>query len=335
MIDTPRRFRTMSIGGATFDLFVSADDSAMANHQKNDAFVVPFGSKIRVKGIVGAFGGGACNTSVGLSRLGCEASFCGITADDQWGHSIIENLKKENVDTSHATIIEGESASFSIILSSTEGERIILNHPGTSKHLHDVTFAREAAKTMDWIYLNSIQEESCAIEDDIIKVLAETPHAKLTWNPGECQVNMGYKRSGIQKLLKNTTLLQMNKEEALVFTSADTVEEALRILAGSGTTYVCITDGKNGTLATDGVHVYHCPIVDCAVVDTTGAGDAFGTAATWALMQGKDLPTALRAGTINAMSVVGVVGAEPGLLTETQIQSRLASTHIDVSVREF
>jgi len=325
----------MSIGGATFDLFVSADDSALANHQKEDSFVVPFGSKIRVKGIVGSFGGGACNTSVGLSRLGCDAAFCGITADDQWGQSIIENLKKENVDVSHATVIEGESASFSIILSSTTGERIILNHPGTSKHLHDVTFAREEAKTMDWIYLNSVQEESCVIEDEIIKVLAETPHAKLTWNPGECQVNMGYKRSGIQNILKQTTLLQMNKEEALTFTSASTVEEALRILAGSGAKYVCITDGKNGTMATDGVQVYHCPIVECPVVDTTGAGDAFGTAATWALLNGKDLPTALRAGTINAMSVVGVIGAEPGLLTETQIQSRLASTHIDISVREF
>lgn len=322
----------MSIGGATFDLFASTDDTS---HEKDGSFVIPFGAKIRVKGVVGAFGGGACNTSVGLARLGCEASFCGVTADDQWGQSILENLKKEGVDVAHATIVEGENASFSIILSSADGERVILNHPGTSKHLHDTTFAREAAQSMDWIYLNSIQEESCVIEDDIIKILSETKHACLTWNPGECQVNMGYKRKGIQDLLKQTTLLQMNKEEALTFTSASTQEEALRILAGSGVRYVCITDGKNGVMATDGVHVYHCPIVDCTVVDTTGAGDAFGTAATWALLQGRDLPSALRAGTINAMSVVGVVGAEPGLLTETQIQSRLASTHIDIAIREF
>jgi len=332
MSDSPRRFRTMSIGGATFDLFASTDDTS---HEKDGSFVIPFGTKIRVKGVVGAFGGGACNTSVGLSRLGCEASFCGVTADDQWGRSIIDNLEKEGVDTSHATIVEGENASFSIILSSADGERVILNHPGTSKHLHDTTFAREAAQSMDWIYLNSIQEESCVIEDDIIKVLSQTRHAGLTWNPGDCQINMGYKRKGIQDLLKQTTLLQMNKEEALTFTSASTQEEALRILAGCGARYVCITDGKNGVMATDGVHVYRCPIVDCPVVDTTGAGDAFGTAATWALLQGKDLPTALRAGTINAMSVVGVIGAEPGLLTETQIQSRIASTPIDIAVHEF
>lgn len=332
---TPRRYKTMSIGGATFDLFVSTDDSAMANHQKDGAFVIPFGAKMRVKGIKGAFGGGANNTSVGLSRLGCDASFCGITTDDQWGESILANLRKENVDTDHATVVEGETASFSIILSAKTGERVILNHPGTSKHLHDVTFAREAAKRMDWIYLNSIQEETCVIEDDIITVLIETPHASLTWNPGECQVNMGYKRRSIQELLKQTTLLQLNKEEALIFTSAATQEEALRILAGCGARYVCITDGKNGTMATDGIRMYHCPSLEVPVVDTTGAGDAFGTGATWALLNGKDLPTALRAGTINAMSVVGVVGAEPGLLTETQIQSKLADTHIDIAVREF
>ena len=49
-----------------------------------------------------------------------------------------------------------------------------------------------------------------------------------------------------------------------------------------------------------------------------GAGDAFGTGATWALLRGFDLKTMLQAGTINATSVVGVVGAAVAIMKDTE-----------------
>lgn len=323
--------KTMSIGGATFDLFVIADHGVIHKDERSPFFTLPLGSKIRVDDVVRACGGGAHNTAVGLSRLGCDASYCGVIGDDPWGEAILQNCSTENVDTEHVTVVENEATDFSIILSARGGERVILKHPGTSKHLQDATFAREAAADVDWIYLNSIQEEACQIEDDIIRILVEIPHARLTWNPGNCQIDMGTKRHNIRELLRQTDLLVLNREEAIAFTKEQDVPSAMKHLRGCGAKIVCVTDGARGVLATDGTSIHHCLPEDCAVVDTTGAGDAFGTGMTWALLTGKTLPIALRAGTINAMSVVGATGSQPGLLTLAAMEKRLAQSDITVT----
>jgi sugar/nucleoside kinase (ribokinase family) len=322
--------RTISIGGATYDLFVTTDRVPVAHEDGREAFEFSLGEKVWIKTVFGTYGGGAANTSVGLARLGCSARFCGIISSDQWGEQILANLKKENVGTDSATIVEGESSSFSTILSSPTGERVILAHQGTSRHLHDVTFDREQAAEADWVYLNHIHADTCVIEDDLIAMLIEPNGPKISWNPGGCQIDAGLTEKNNRLLLAHTDLILLNKEEALAFTTAKTTDEALRVLATSGVAVVCITDGKNGSIATDGTHVYRCPAPACPVADTTGAGDAFGTGMTWALVTGKTLPEALKTGTINAMSVVGRIGAQPGLLTGHEMQERLTRIQIDI-----
>lgn len=170
------------------------------------------------------------------------------------------------------------------------------------------------------------------IEDDIIRAIVDSSHVHLTWNPGGCQIDAGINAPDKKALLAVTDLLLLNKEEALRFTQSETVEHALNILSKMGAKHICITDGKHGTLATDGVKTYRCPVLhDVTVIDTTGAGDAFGTGATWALSAGESLPTALQAGTLNAASVVGAIGAQAGLLTEHQMRDRLNRHPLSVS----
>ena len=67
------------------------------------------------------------------------------------------------------------------------------------------------------------------------------------------------------------------------------------------------------------------------IVDTTGAGDAFGTGVTWGLMEGLILPEALKTGSINAASVVASIGAQTALLTDIEIRLRLTECSLDVS----
>jgi len=320
----------MSIGGATYDLFVHVPHEIMQDCEGRQSFTLPLGEKVKVKDVLEKCGGGASNTSVGLSRLGCDACFSGVLSSDQWGSKLFEKLSNEGVDTDCITVVDGEVSSFSIVLIGNTGERVILYDPGTNAHLHDVTFDRKHAESMDWVYFNHIQEASCVIEDDIIELLAHD-HPQLTWNPGGCQLDEGIKAANNVALLKHTNLLLLNKEEAARFTKTDDVNEAIRILLDAGVENVCITDGGRGTTASDGTNVYHCPVVpDNKVIDSTGAGDAFGTGVTWGLVSGLDLPNALRAGTINAASVVGAVGAQTGLLTDIEMNERLKNTHLDV-----
>ncbi len=315
--------RTLSIGGSTFDLFVRTDESVVHEADGKDHLSLPLGEKIRISDVISTAGGGAANTSVGLARLGFDASFCGILGEDQWGTILLETFKKEGVSTDAATIVDKETSSFSLILSSKSGERVILNHPGTARHLHDVTFDREAIGKVDAVFLNHIHRESCVIQDDIIDAFRKNPQVHLSWNPGGCQIELGMEEEHNNALLSETNLLFLNKEEAFAFTHSTGVQEAMEKLLRAGVDIICITDGKNGSVATDGISVYDCPIVEGPVVDTTGAGDAFGTGVTWGILSGKDLPTSLLAGTINARSVVSVIGAQKGLLTADQMQAEL------------
>lgn len=327
--------RTLSIGGATFDLFVKADASLIHDCGDTKSFALPLGGKIRVNDVISACGGGADNTAVGLSRLGFDAAFSGVLGDDEWGKAIRENMEKEGVDTRYLAVIEHEPSSFSLILTSPGGERTILTHKSMDRHFGDVTFDREALSSADAVYLNHIHQDTCEIEDDLLRILAESPAIHLTWNPGGAQVEAGMKNGNSTQLVARTNLLLLNKEEALAFTGKKTVREAMHVLVRSGAKRVVVTDGPHGCIATDGKDLYTCPSLQGDIVDSTGAGDAFGTAATWAVLSGKDLPTTLKAGTINAMSVVGAVGAQKGLLTETQIQSKLEQTALSVTVEQF
>ena len=327
--NSPTRLRTMSIGGATYDLFVRVNHEVVQTHEGGLAFTLPLGEKVRVQEVIETCGGGASNSAVGLARLGCNACFEGVIGSDQWGQRLLENMRNEGVDTRDATVVEGEVSSFSIILSASSGERVILYEPGTNAHLHKANFDRDTAKHMDWVYLNHIQEGSSVIQDDIVEILAGEDAPRFTWNPGGHQIDVGIESQTNLQLLKATDFLLLNRDEALRFAHAGSVEEAMKKLLKTGVSSIVVTDGKNGADATDGAQRYHCPVASLVpVVDTTGAGDAFGTGMTWALLTGKDFSTALKAGTINAASVVGAIGAEKGLLTEIQMNELLARTNL-------
>jgi sugar/nucleoside kinase (ribokinase family) len=332
---TTHRPKTISIGGATFDLFVHTNSELMQICEvdgKRCEIRMPAGAKIQVEKIMERAGGGANNTSVGLRRLGCDAGFGGVIGSDQWGEFLVRNFKSEDVNLEASTMVEGETTSFSIIFSVPSGERIILYQAGTNTHLHDANFDSARIEKAEWIYLNHIQQQSMVIEDDLVKIL-DTQKMGFTWNPGGNQLKKGIKDPKNAHLLHHTRLLLVNKEEAEIFTGLKTIEDALEAFRHAGVVTPCITDGKRGSYTTDGAAIYHCPILpEAPVVDTTGAGDAFGTGMTWALINGLDLPNALRAGTINATSVVGAIGAQPGLLTDIEMRHKLKDTPLDVRV---
>lgn len=323
--------RTLSIGGASYDLFMNVD--AMTDSKDGENVIhLPVGAKVMINQIHETAGGGAMNSSVGLSRLGMKASFCGVLGDDQWGQRLMETLKKEGVNGATATVTEQETTGFSIVLLLPNGERTILHHHGTNKHLDDVTFALDMIPQCDAVYLNRLSDDACVIENDIVAMFEKHQDIHLTWNPGGCQIEATMHAPDKAALLKHTDLLLLNKEEADMFTGCTDMKEQLRCLLKSGAKHVCITDGNKGAYGADASGTFFCPPKkDIVIVDATGAGDAFGVGMTWALLEGKELPIALKAGTLNAASVIGAIGAETGLLTETQMNHQLASVSLDVA----
>jgi ribokinase len=339
--------KIFTIGGATFDLFVHTKDQAIMNMEKPDKkekwLCLKHGAKIKIADVVETFGGGATNTGVGFARMGFDvASVVKIGAE--YGEQVIDNLKKEGVDTSFVRKTTRDKTAFSNIINTLDGDRTVLAYSGANRFFTDKDIPVEELKKADWIFLNHLTEKNSKIPKVVLSVLKKNPHIRLAWNPGNEQLTQGIKKW--KALLQYTEILFINKEEAALFAKkpyqlagikkdnpehhihvargflppyADDISEIMLEFFKTGVKKVVITDGRNGAQASDGRRLYFCPVASHKRLDTLGAGDGFASGFTSASILGKDLKTALIYGTINAGSVVNHFGAQKGLLKKQEM----------------
>lgn len=351
--------RIFSIGGATFDIFIKAHDHGIMNFRTPDSrkewLCLEYGGKVKIDEVHETFGGGATNTSVAFSRMGFNAYFVGKVGTE-YGHRVLENLKNEKVNAQYASHTDLDKTAFSTILNTFEGDRTVLAYSGANQYFSAKDLPLKALESADWIFLNHLTEKNSRIPDEILKILKKNPHIKLAWNPGMEQCEQGLEKW--KALLARTEILFVNKEEASLFTRtpyrlagikhedprfhvhirdsflppyADDVSELMIQFFKHGVKNVAITDGKNGSQASDGKRLYFCPVVTQKKVDTLGAGDAFASGFTSALILGESLKNALKYGTLNANSVISYFGAQAGLLPLSTMLKRLKKTDLTVT----
>jgi sugar/nucleoside kinase (ribokinase family) len=98
-------------------------------------------------------------------------------------------------------------------------------------------------------------------------------------------------------------LIFCNKDEALAFTGADTIEQAAETLKFYTKTSV-ITDGENGATFFDGDSLSQVPGVKAKAIDTNGAGDMFAGTFLYAITSGKSYQKAAQLANQAAARVV-------------------------------
>jgi sugar/nucleoside kinase (ribokinase family) len=102
-----------------------------------------------------------------------------------------------------------------------------------------------------------------------------------------------------------------------------------RLLA-CGPKTVVITDGGNGSCASDGKQCWAIPALPAErVFSSVGAGDAYCSAFVAEMMRGGGVPQAMLLGAANASSVIQHLGAKGGILTYEEA-GKVAAAHADV-----
>jgi 2-dehydro-3-deoxygluconokinase len=122
-------------------------------------------------------------------------------------------------------------------------------------------------------------------------------------------------------------LVVVNREEAVLITHGDydDLHGLMDTLHSYGPKIVVITDGPAGAYASDGKDRFKMPPYPDPKppYERTGAGDAFASTFVAAIISGFNVEGALQWAPINSMNVVQHVGAQEGLLTETQMEEYL------------
>ncbi len=348
-----------TIGGATFDMFIKAHNHSIMQLKDKDSFkswiCLDYGGKVKIDEVHETFGGGATNTAVGFSRMGFDAYFIGKVGSE-YGDKVINNLLNEGVNIKYAKKTVREKTAFSTILNTFEGDRTVLAYAGANMYFDSKDVPWGELVNADWIFFNHLTKPKSKISQDLVKLLKKNPKIKLAWNPGREQIKGGIKKW--KSLLEHTEVLVLNKDEAAEFTKipfklagnklddpkyhihlpknflppyADDVSEIMYEFFKYGVKYVVITDGRNGSQASDGKRLYFCPVATHKRVDTLGAGDAFASGFTTAIINGENITKALKYGTLNAQSVVSYFGAQKGLLGMEGMKKLLKSLDISVT----
>ncbi len=305
----------ITIGSATRDVFIrsAAMEITDCDHSPTGADACfPLGSKIDVQDMVMETGGGATNAAVTFSRLGLRTATVTAVGDDANGRDILAALKADGVSTALVQTDRARQTAFSVIILSGSGERTILVHRGASENIRPdlIPWSKLKAK---WFYITSLGGKIEVLQQLLEQ--ADRHGIRVAWNPGGQELRNGWEKLAI--FIRQVDVFNINLEEAMLLTDtrSRSVRRLLAPLRRLPRLATIITDGINGAYADDGKRAWHSGVVqDIRRINTTGAGDAFGSGLVAALARKADLPQALAVGTLNASGVVQQMGAKRGIL---------------------
>lgn len=313
-----KTFDIISIGDSTVDFFLDIDEATVLCevNKKNCKLCFNYADKIPIKKVTIVSGvGNAANLAVGSSRLKLKTALYTILGNDESGQEIANQFKREGIAQDYIVFDKKGGTNHSTVLN-FKAERTILVF-----HEHRDYRLPKFAETK-WIYFSSLSAGHEKIHQPIINLIKKN-NIKLGFNPGTFQLKEGIKV--LAPIIKITETLILNKQEAqrLLATKVTDIKKLLIGLHKVGAKIVVITNGPQGSFVYDGKHIHSLSIFNSPVIERTGAGDSYSTGFISALASGKDIPTAMRWGTVNASSVVQKIGAQKGLLTKTQLVNLL------------
>ncbi len=315
----------LSVGDIVTDAFIKLiDDQASVTKDAdgNKILSMPFGVKIPFDHVeVLDAVGNAANASVSFARLGLKSALHANLGNDQAGRDMLLTLEKNKVDTRLMKINPGKISNYHYVLWYKEERTILIKHEEYTYHWPHL----RPDEMPKWIYFSSISKNAEKFHDELSDWLGRHEGVKLAFQPGTFQIQMGAER--LKDLYKRTEVLAVNREEAVQISGGkhEDLHELFDKLHALGPRIVVISDGPDGAYASDGVKRLKMPIYPdpSPPYERTGAGDAFTSTFVAALIHGSDIEGALQWGPINSMSVVQHVGAQKGLLTNTQLQKLL------------
>lgn len=262
-------------------------------------------------------GGKGSNQAIGAARLGAQVSLLSAVGDDEFGASARRLWTAEGVD--HSAVVTTQAATMvGVILVEPDGENRIVIASGALDQLtpeHVTAFADRIAAADLMMVCNEIPAETVAAA---LRVARDCGVPTL-FNPAPARDIAPDSRPLVDYLTPNLGEAQIL---AGVDTSADPELILDRLRTRFGAT-IALTAGSGGVHVDDpGTKMRHhvAAIAPPAVVDTTGAGDAFNAAFAVAICRGADPVEAACYGAAAGALAVSRAEVIPALPTDEQIE---------------
>jgi ribokinase len=273
-------------------------------------------------------GGKAANVAVLARRLGAEVRLLGAVGDDDLAEQALAGPLDEGVDVTAVRRTQGPTGTSSITVGATGDKTIVLALNANDAPPEDHGAIERAVGTAE---RGSVVVVDLEIAPATARLAVEAARqAGLT-----VVVDPAPDHRVDDWLLAAADHVTPDHREAAALTGIDagTTTEACRAAEalrerGAGVAYVKLETGGCAMADADGTHVIDAP-PDVAVVDSTGAGDAFAGALAWALAGHLPHHEAAALAVAASACAVGGYGSQesyPTLAELTAMRGRLADT---------
>lgn len=274
-------------------------------------------------------GGKGANQAVTAARLGAETTLIGRVGNDAFGPLLLENLRREGVETRYIGTDDEAATGAAFIALSPEGENSIISVPGANMRClpRHVDAVRHVIRSADIclaqfaVPLESVEMLiSIAAEEDIPVLVDPTPP-----------------RDRLPANFFSATCTTPNETEAeWVFGQAvsdlSTAKQAACGMYEQGIAVAVVKLGAKGCVVCDADGPRHIAGYPQKPVDTTGAGDAFAAGLGVGLAEGMPVNEAIFLANACGALACTRFGAQPSLPRREETDRFLAE-HRDLTTK--
>ena len=351
--------KVLVIGGATLDTLIEYENMETMVHKSPKAeqsyLLLEEGKKIEVSQQTYVSGGGGTNTAVSFKRQGFDVSLMCKIGDDALGKVVLAELKAHNIPTALVKTSGSRGTGSSFVVPSLKGDRTVFAYRGANTTLLHKELPLNEIEQHDFVYITSLSQESSKRLPDIA-LGAKEQQKTVAINPGMSQLTHG--SLALKSALPNISMLILNLDEAKQFMlSLVSEDKALKAelqnptpnantlydksiyieniyfslrhfftkVMELGPAIVAVTDGANGVYVATPENLYYHPAMKETVVNTLGAGDAFGSGFVGTYQLTQNIEEAIRKGIANSASVVAYSDAKKGLLNTEDLAKKAAT----------
>jgi 2-dehydro-3-deoxygluconokinase len=269
--------------------------------------------------------GAESNVAIGMARLGCSTRWVSRVGDDPLGRLVVQTVEAAGVEVLVAVDPDHPTG-------------VMVKHPAGEAKRSSYYRSESAARglspsdrqrfgTARWVHASGITPALSDSAHALVESVLDEPEPIA----GSVSFDINHRpslwasdteaASVLLPLARRADLVFIGEDEAMALLGSSTPSEVAGSLAADSGATVVLKHGPGGATAiTDGEQVF-APALPSAVVDTTGAGDAFaagylaGTCLGWPMM------ARLRLGHELASRVVGSVSDAVGpIATAERVQ---------------
>lgn len=259
-------------------------------------------------------GGNACNVAMDLRKLGVGVQVMGRVAGDEFGNYILNEMKGIGIDCSCMQYDETVNTGVSVVFIEKNGEKAILQYVGANNALaFDEMGIDKDVDAAIITGLGLIPE----IEDSLFEITEFFTNRKIPVIIDTSANTSNLLAKMDSKVLRNIDYMIINEREVLDLTKADSISCAAEMLRNRGCRNLIVKVGERGAYFWGEGKTFLKEGIKTTVVDTTGAGDAFLSGFTYALLDGADVEECVEFANMLGSCCVEKMGSTNNIIKET------------------